>query len=145
MIPRAAALFATLAILAGCRQPVVVDTRPAQAIPAEIAVEALRDLLPKAAFLGCGEPTISFQQNDITSWTIDEKGVEFRPKGKEPYRMLYSSMRGTELAKVLLSYEVRIFVGSPPNVQRDFFRFNWRDEQQSRRALEYFESLREDR
>jgi len=141
---RAAILLLAFAALAGCRQPIVVDTKAAQAIPSQIAVEQLRELLPKAAFLGCGEPTISFMQDDIKLWTIDEKGVEFRPKGKDPYRMSYSSMKGTQLTKVPLSYEVRIFVGSPPNVQRDFFRFNWRDEQQSRQALEYFEALRED-
>jgi hypothetical protein len=142
---RAAALLLALAALVGCRQPVVVDTKAAQAIPAEIAVEGLRDLLPKAAFLGCGEPTISFMQDEIKGWTIDDKGVEFRPRRKEAYRMNYSSMKGIELSKVILSYEVRIFVGTPPNIQHDFFRFNWKEEQPSRRALEYFEALREDR
>jgi hypothetical protein len=142
---RDAGLVLALAALAGCRQPVPVDTRAAQAIPAEIAVEGLRDLLPKAVFLGCGEPTISFQQDEIKSWTIDEKGVEFRPKGKDPYRMPYSAIKETALTKVILSYEVRVFVGTPPAVGRDFFRFNWRDEQTSRRALEFFEALREAR
>jgi hypothetical protein len=142
---RALTLFLALAALLGCRQPIAVDTKSAKAIPAELAVEQLRELLPKAAFLGCGEPTISFMQDEITSWMIDDKGIEFRPKGKDPYRMSYSAIKGTQLNKVILSYEVRIFVGSPPNVERDFFRFNWRDEQQSREALEYFEALRQTR
>ncbi len=137
MTSRALALFLTLAALLGCHQPIAVDTTSAKAIPAEIAVEQLRELLPKAAFLGCGEPTVSFMQDEIKSWTIDNKGLAFHPKGKDPYRMAYSSMKGTQLTKVILSYEVRIFVG-----ERDFFRFNWREEQQSREALEYFEALR---
>ena len=141
MIGRAAAILLALAALASCRQPITVDTKAAEAIPTKIAIDGLRELLPKAAFLGCGEPTISFMQSDIKSWSIDEKGVEFHPKGKDPHRMLFSSMKGTELTKVILSYEVRIFVGT----QKDFFRFNWRDEETSRRAMEYFEALREDR
>ena len=144
-MPRAAILLLALGALAGCRQPIAVDTKGAQAIPAQIAVEQLRELLPKASFLGCGEPTISFMQDEIQSWTIDGKGLEFLPKGKEPYRMTYSSIRGTQLTKVILSYEVRIFIGTPPHVERTFFRFNWRDEQISRKAMEYFEALREDR
>jgi hypothetical protein len=144
-MPRVAALLLALAAVASCRTPVVVDTRAAQTIPAELAVEGLRDLLPKAVFLGRGEPAISFQQDEIKAWSIDDKGVEFRPKGRDPYRMRYSAVKGTELHKVLLSFEVRVYVGTPPNIQREFFRFNWRDEQTSRRALEYFEALREDR
>jgi len=135
---RTAALLLGLAAVAGCHQPIVVDTKAAQTIPAEIAVEGLRDLLPKAAFLGCGEPTISFMQDDIKSWKIDDKGIEFQPKGKDAYRMPYSSIKGSQLTKVILSYEVRLFVS-----ERDFFRFNWREEQPSRRALEFFEALRD--
>jgi hypothetical protein len=137
---RTSVLLLGLLAVAGCRQAITVDTKAAQTIPAEIAVEGLQDLLPKAAFLGCGEPTISFMQDEIKSWKVDDKGVEFQPKGKEPYRMAYSSIKGTQLTKVILSFEVRLFVG-----ERDFFRFNWREEQPSRRALEFFEALREAR
>jgi hypothetical protein len=143
MKPRALVLLLLLAGL-GCRTAIPVDTKAAQAIPAALAIDGLRDLLPKASFLGCGEPTISFMKSDVKEWVINNKGVEFRTK-KDSYRLDFSRMRGTELTKVPLSYEVRVFVGAPPNVRKDFFRFNWTDEQTTRRAMEYFEALREDR
>ena len=49
--------------------------------------------------------------------------------------MLYASVKGTELARVPLSYEVRLFVGAAPEPQKDFFRFNWREEPTARRAM----------
>jgi hypothetical protein len=143
MTPRAVVLLFLLAGL-GCRQAIPVDTKAAEAIPAAIAIDGLRELLPTASFLGCGEPTISFMKSDVKEWSIDDKGVEFRTK-KDSYRLVFAKMHGTELTKVPLSYEVRVFVGAPPNLRKDFFRFNWTDEQTTRRAMEYFEALREDR
>src|SRR5205814_6221236 len=128
-IPPARLPLLALAALGSGREPIAVDTRNAASIPAEIALAGLRDLLPKALYLGCGEPTISFMQSDIKSWSIDEKGVGFQPKSTDPYRMPFSSMKGTELTKVPLSYEVRIRVGASGTPPKDFFRFNWREEE----------------
>ena len=145
MIRREALLLLGLATLGSCREAIPVDTRIAEAIPAELAVVRLKELLEKAAYLSCTEPKASFMQSEIREWTVDQKGVEFRGPGKEPYRLPYSSLRGAELTKVLLSFEVRVYVDTPANPRKDLFRFNWRQEEPARRAVELFESLREDR
>ena len=130
------ALF-VLAALTGCREPIVVDTKTAAAIPAEIAISGLRELLPKAAYAGRGMPARSFAQNEIKGWSVDEKGVEFRTKTNDPHAFPYASIKGSELVKVPLSYEVKLSLGG-----QDYFRFTWKDEDSGRRAAEFFESLR---
>ena len=145
MTTRAIALFLVLAGLTACREPIAVDTRAAEGIPSKIAIEGLRDLLPKAVYLSCGEPRVEISRSEITSWTVDEKGVELRTRTGVSHRLAFSSVRGTDLAKLPLSVELRIFVATAKVPRKDLFRFSWREEEPARRCLEYFEALREDR
>jgi len=145
MTARAAALLLLLAASSSCRQEIAVDTRAAEGIPAKIAITGLRELLPKAVYLSCGDPRVEISQSEITSWTVDEKCVELRTKVQANYRMAFSTMRGADLAKLPLSYQVRVFVETPKDPRKDFLHVHWRDEESARRALELFEALREDR
>jgi hypothetical protein len=138
-------LLLALAALSSCREAIPVDTQGAESIPAELAVAKLGELLPKAAYLSCTDPRVSFMQAEIRAWSLDEKGLEFRGPGKEPFRLAYSAIRGAELAKVLLSFEVRVYVVTPKDPRKDLFHFNWREEEAARRATELFEALRGDR
>ena len=122
-----------------------VDTQGAEAIPSEIALASLQELLPKAAYVSCIEPRASFLQSELLGWTVDEKGVEFRTRREEPFRLLWSASRGAELARVPLSYEVRVFMATPTDPRKALFHFNWREEAPARRAVELFEALRGDR
>ena len=145
MSVRAAALLLLLAASSSCRQEIAIDTRAAEGIPAKIAIAGLRDLLPKAVYLSCGEPRVEISQSEVTSWTVDEKGVELRTKLQATYRLAFSTMRGADLAKLPLSYQLRVFVQTPKDPHKEFIHLHWRDEESARRALELFEALREDR
>jgi hypothetical protein len=134
-----------LAALSSCRAEIPIDTQGAEAIPTELALAKLRELLPKAAYLSCTDPRVSLMQSEIRAWALDEEGLEFRGPGKEPFRLAYSAIRGAELAKVLLSFEVRVYVATPTDPRKDLFRFNWREEDPARRATELIEALRGDR
>ena len=145
MTPRPIALLLLAAGLGSCRDPIAVDTRAAEGIPSKIAIEGLRDLLPKASFLSCGEPRIEISRSEVTSWTVDDKGVELRTRRGTTHRLAFAAIRGTDLTKLPLSYELRVFAATPKEPRKDLFRFSWRDEEPARRSLEYFEALREDR
>jgi hypothetical protein len=145
MTVRASSLLLLLAGLSSCRQEIAVDTRAAEGIPSKIAIAGLRDLLPKAVYLSCGDPRVDISQSDVTSWTVDEKGVELRTKAQAACRLAFSTMRGTDLAKLPLSYQLRVFVQTSKEPKKDFLHLHWRDEEPARRALELFEALREDR
>jgi len=145
MIRRATVLLAALAALNSCRQPIEIDTRAAEGIPAKIAIEGLRDLLPKAAYLSCGEPRVEISQSEVTSWTVNDKGVELLTKTRGSFQLAFSAVRGTDLAKLPLSFELRVFAETPKEPRKDLFHFNWREQEPARRATELFEALREDR
>jgi hypothetical protein len=144
-VTRTTALLFVLAGLSACREPIAVDTRAAEGIPSKIAIEGLRDLLPKVVYLSCGDPRIEISRSEVTSWTVDEKGVELRTRPGVSHRLAFSSIRGADLAKLPLSVELRVFVATPKDPRKDLFRFSWREEEPARRCLEYFEALREDR
>jgi hypothetical protein len=110
-----------------------------------MAVAGLRELLPKTVYLSCGEPRVEISASQVGSWSVDDKGVEIRTTVKASYRLAYSSVKGTDLTKLPLSYELRLYVAADKAAPKDLFRFNWRQEEPARRALEYFEALREDR
>ncbi|RPH46228.1 MAG: hypothetical protein EHM91_07205 [Planctomycetota bacterium] len=145
MTTRATALFFILAGLSACREPIAVDTRAAEGIPSKIAIEGLRELLPKVVYLSCGDPRVEISRSEVTSWAVDEKGVELRTRAGLSHRLAFSSVRGADLAKLPLSVELRVFVATPKDPRKDLFRFSWREEEPARRCLEYFEALREDR
>lgn len=138
-------LAAVLLALGSASCVIPVDTKGADSIPGEVAVSGLRDLLPKAAYIACTDPRASFLQSEIKGWTVDDKGIEFQTRREEPFRLLWSGSRGAELAKVPLSYEVRVFMSTAKNPRKDLFRFSWKEEEPARRAVELFEALRGDR
>jgi hypothetical protein len=145
MTRRAIALFLVLAGLGACRSPIAVDTRAAEGIPSKIAIDGLRELLPKASYLSCGEPRVELSRSQITSWMVDERGLALRTSAGVSHRLAFASVRGTELTELPLSFELRVFVETPKDPRKDLFRINWRDEAPARRCLEYLEALREDR
>jgi hypothetical protein len=122
-----------------------IDTRGSAAIPTEVAVARLRELLPTAVYVGCTEPRVSFMKDDIQGWTVNEKGVEIRTRREEPFRLLWSDLRGAELMNVPLSYEVRVTMATPANPRKSLYRFSWKEEEPARRAVELLEALRGDR
>ena len=136
---------AVLVALASGSCVIPVDTQGAEAIPTEVAVASLRELLPNAAYVSCTEPRESFLQSDVLAWTVNNEGVEFRTRREKSFRLLWSMSRGAELARVPLSYEVRVFMATPSDPRKSLFHFNWRDEASARRAVELFEALRGDR
>jgi len=136
---------ALLVVLGSGSCMIPVDTQRAESIPAEVAVTALQELLPKAAYVGCNDPRASFNQSEVRGWTVDEKGLEFRTNREKPFRFLWSDSRGAELARVPLAYEVRVFMVTPTNPRKSLYRFSWKDEAPARRAVELFEALRGDR
>jgi len=145
MTRRAIALFLILAGTVSCRDPIAVDTRAAEGIPSKIAIAGLDELLPKVVYLSCGEPRVEISRSEVTSWKVDAKGVELRTKAGAAHRLAYSTVRGTDLTKLPLSFELRVFAATSKDPRKDLFRFNWRDEEPARRCLESFEALREDR
>ena len=145
MTRRAIALFFALAGLISCRTPIAIDTRAAEGIPSKIAVTGLREVLPKTVYLSCGDPRVEISRSQVTSWTVDDKAVELRTRNGKTHRLTFASVRGTDLTKLPLSYELRVFAATPKDPRKDLFRFSWRDEEPARRSLEYFEALREDR
>ena len=145
MTRRTVALFLVLARLSSCREPIAVDTRAAEGIPSKIAIEGLRDLLPKTVYLSCGEPRVELSRSQVTSWRVDENGLGITTTAGVSHRLAFSSVRGTDLSELPLSFELRVFVATPKDPRKDLFRFSWRDVEPARRALEYFEALREDR
>jgi hypothetical protein len=136
------ALPAALAV-ASCAIP--IDTRGSAAIPTEVAVARLRDLLPTAVYVGCTEPRVLFGKDDLLGLTVNEKGVEIRIPREEPFRLLWSDLRGAELLKFPLSYEVRVTMATPANPRKYLYRFSWKEEEPARRAVELLEALRGDR
>ena len=142
---RTATLLFVLAGLGSCREPIAVDTRAAEGIPSKIAIEGLRELLPKVVYLSCGEPRVEISRSQVAYWTVDGKGMELRTKAGVSHRLAFSSIRGTDLTELPLSFELRVFAATPKDPRKDLFRFSWRDVEPARRALEYFEALREDR
>lgn len=129
--------------LASCTIP--LDRDAAKSIPTELAVSKLREILPKAMYVGCLDPMVSVNQSDIKAWSVTDEGLEIRSSRKEPFRLLWSASRGAELAKIPLRYEVRVYVAVQGNPRKDLYHFYWKDEAEARRAAELFESLRGDR
>ena len=128
---------------AACSIP--LDRESAQSIPRELAVGKLKEILPKAMYVGCVDPWVSIDQSDIKGWSITDEALEFRSSRKDEFRLLWSASRGAELSKVPLRYEVRVYVAVQGNPRKLMYRFYWKDEAEARRAAELFESLRGDR
>lgn len=137
--------LAVWTVLAGASCTIPVDTRGSAAIPTEIAVAQLRDLLPTAVYVGCTDPKVWYGKGAIQGWTLDLKGMEIRTSREEPFRLLWSDLRGLELVHVPLSYEVRVTMATPANPRKSLYRFNWDEEAPARRAVELLEALRSDR
>jgi hypothetical protein len=134
---------ALLLLLSSCSIP--VDPETSKAIPTELAVAKLRELLPKASYVSCLDPRVSIDQADILSWSVTNESLEFRTEGRVPFRIHWAVSRGVELFKVPLRYEVRLYMVAPGNSRKDLYHFYWKDEGEARRAAELFESLRGDR
>jgi len=129
--------------LGSCAIP--VDREAAESIPTDLAVSKLAELLPKAAYVKSLDPWVSVDQSDIKAWSVTKDGFEFRSSRKEPFRLLWSFSRGTEVSKVPLRYEVRLYAMVPGNARKAVYHFYWKDEAEARRAAELFEALRGDR
>ena len=135
-----------LLLLVSCRQTMKVNTESAEAIPSEVAVSKLQELLPTVDFVRCRSPRATFDHEELKDWKIDATGVGFQGQGKDPYRFQYSDIRSTEFARVIGGsqpvYQVALLISEGELEPKDMFRFNWADETRARKALELFEALR---
>src|SRR5262245_12515610 len=123
---------ASLVVLlaAACRQPVAVDTSSAKYIPRELAVQKLKELLPTADTLGSTVPkSVIWTRDEVKEWKVDDKGVEYGVPGKEPYKFTFAEITSTQMDRVTVYYQVRIFTPAQPNPKKDAFSFNFRSEE----------------
>ena len=135
-----------LLLLASCRQTMKVNTEGSEAIPSEVAVAKLQDLLPTVDFVSCRSPKAKIEHEELKDLKIDATGVGFRGLDNNQYQFRYADIRSTEFTRIPNPgkpiYEVALFMmGGEPEPQ-DMFRFNWIDEARARKALELFEALR---
>jgi len=133
-----------LLLFASCRQTMIVNTDSSEAIPSEIAVAKLRELLPTVDVVQCRSPQATIEHRELRDWKIDATGVGFQGQGKEPYRFQYSDIRSTEFARYSGGnpvFEVVLFISEGEPEPKDLFSFQWLDETGARKALELFEAL----
>ena len=135
---------AVLVALAAGSCTVPIDPQAAS-IPADLALTKLKELLPKASYVSFLEPRVAVDQTEIRGWKVDSTGLEFQTSRKGPFRLAWTDCRGSELVKVPLRYELRVFASVQSNKRKDVLRINYRDENDARRAAELFEALRGDR
>jgi len=131
-----------LALSAGCRQPVPVDTSQAQFIPVPVAVENLRELLLTAEVVGCTVPKAIFEQKEIKEWKVDAAAIEFQVEGRPPFRVGYPDITATRVDRILGGYQVRLFTAAQTDPKKDHVHFNLRDETRARRTIELIDALR---
>ncbi len=143
-IPRGLAVL-VLALAFACRQPMKADTSAARLIPREMAVEKLREVLPTAEVLGCTLPKGTFAAADIREWKVDDRGVEFRAAGRDPFRFAHADVTATRLDRLGAYCQVRVYTSAQPDPKKDHFHFNFRFEESARRALELLDALRPER
>lgn len=135
-----------LFILASCVQTMKVNTEGSDAIPSEVAVSKLQELLPTVDFVKCRSPRATIEHEELKDWQIDATGVGFHGQGNDLYRFLYSDIRSTEFARVIGGkqpvYQVALYILEGDPEPKDMFRFNWTDDTRARKVLELFEALR---
>jgi len=140
---RWAAILAAALAAGGCRQPVVVDTSGAQFIPAAVALENLRALLPTADVVGCTVPKAIHEREEVNEWRVDAEAIELRVTGKAPLRLVFSEITSTRLERLMNSWQVRVLTPAQPDPKKDHFHFIWwRSEESARRAIELIDALR---
>jgi hypothetical protein len=141
MKARALALLAFLSVSA-CRQPMAVDTSGAKFIPAAVAIDNLKELLPTALVVGCTVPKGIFQQDEVKSWKVDAEAVEFQVEKQPVFRMVFSEITKSTAERLFGGYQVRLFSPAQPDARKEHFFFNFRDEAPARRAVELIDALR---
>lgn len=134
--------MAALLLAVSCRLPIPVDTSQAKFIPREVALDELKGLLPTAERVGCSLPRGSFARTDVREWKIEDGGVEFKVEGREPFRFTFAEISSTRLDQLQLLYQVRVFAPAQPNVRKELFHFDWKEETPARRAIELLDALR---
>jgi hypothetical protein len=130
-----------LLLAASCRQQLLVDTREAELIPRDVALDGLKDLLATADAAERTRPRERLLQHEIREWVIDDAGIEARAEGREPIRVDFKAVTATRLDKVAMYYQVRVYTPAQPDPKKDYARFNWTSEAPARRALELFDAL----
>jgi hypothetical protein len=140
------AFAVALLALSSCRQTMKVNSEGAEAIPSEVAVSKLQEVLPTVDVVRCLSPRAAIEHEELEGWLIDATGVEFHGKATDPYSFQYSDIRSTEFARIVSGnlpvFQIALFISERGSEPKDLFRFTWADETRARRALELFEALR---
>jgi hypothetical protein len=140
---RRATVLVLLAIAApACRQPMAIDTSGAKFIPAPVAVDNLRKLLPEAMVVGCTAPKAIFRQEEIKEWKIDAEAIEFHVEKQSPFRVAFAEITETRAEKLFGGFQVRLFTPASADPKKEHYSFNFRDEPPARRAAELIDALR---
>ena len=140
------AFAVALLLLASCRQTMTINTESSAAIPSEVAVAKLQELLPTVDFVECRSPKAKIDHKELKEWKIDAISVGFHGQENAHYRFRYSEIRRTEFTRITAGsqpiFEVALFIPDEDRETTDLFRFNWLDEARARKALELIEALR---
>ena len=135
-----------LLLLASCRQTMKVNTESSEAIPSEVAVAKLQELLPTVDFVSCRSPKATIEHGELKDLKSDATGVGFRGLDNNQYRFKFADIRSMEFSRIPKPgrplFEVALFMMDGEPEPKDMFRFNWFDETRARKALELFEALR---
>jgi hypothetical protein len=138
---KAWAVVGLMAVLApACRRREVLPPPPDAEIPREIAVQKLRDFLPKADEAVCRQPGDTLKQDEIAAWTVGNDGLEIARKKGEPLRLAYKEIRRSVLERSGRYYYVKLFTAYSET--REHWSFIWKDEEAAKRVAELFENLR---
>jgi hypothetical protein len=128
---------------AACREPIPVDPERSVHIPSEVAVAKLREVLPAAEVVVCTAPRSIWTGAEIAEWKIDEKRVEYVPRGKEPAGFSFADVTSMRLDRLGgTDFQVRVFTPAQANPKKDYIHFDYKSEERARQAYECLEALR---
>jgi hypothetical protein len=137
-------VVAAALLAAGCkRKAVPTDTSQASDIPKEVAVQHLKDLLPKAIQVLCTEPKDSLKPDEIRGYNVSLDGVEV-VRGKErPLILLYRDIRLVQAATAgTKASACRIFTVRGRDSDKPHFEFLFLTIQQAQQMTELITALR---
>lgn len=137
-------VLAAALLTASCkRKAVPTDTSQASDIPKEVAVQHLKDLLPKSTTVYCTEPKDSLKPDEIRGYNVSLDGVEV-VRGKErPLIFLYRDIRLVQAATAgSKGAACRIFTVRGRDSDKPHFEFLFLSLQQAQQMTELVTALR---
>ena len=145
MSVRVLALLSLILAAPACRthKPVPVDTAEAEELPREVILQKLGQLLPTAEYVYCSYPKTSVKPADIKAWNVRNDAIEIEFGKGKTLILPYADITEVKLELIGRSYyTARVFTTVQTEKDKDHFEFQWKVEENAKRAVELLAALK---